>query len=65
MSNSIKPQQPVQTPEAGNKVIPDENLYHRFIEKSREIFESGQEKGHEGWEKAMELARDQMATAGH
>lgn len=56
MSKSTQPQQPVQKPE--------ESLYDRFTEKSREIFESGQEKGAEAWDKAMELAREQMAAAG-
>lgn len=64
MSNSIKPEQPAQTPETDNEALPNENLYDRFTEKSREIFESGQEKGHEAWEKAMEITREQMAAAG-
>jgi len=64
MSKFNKPQQSIQTPEAGDIATPNESLYDRFTEKSREIFESGQEKGQEAWEKAMELAREQMAAAG-
>ncbi len=56
MSKSTKPQHTEQASE--------ETLYDRFTEKSREIFEMGQEKGHDAWEKAMELAREQMAAAG-
>lgn len=64
MSKSNKSHPPVQSPEAVENALPDESLYDRFTEKSREIFEGGQEKGTEAWEKAMELAREQMAAAG-
>jgi isocitrate dehydrogenase len=39
-------------------------LYDRFAEKSREIFDLGKEKGRDAWEKAMDVARRQMAAAG-
>jgi len=38
--------------------------YDRFVELSRELFDKGQEKGREAWERAMELARQQLAVAG-
>jgi isocitrate dehydrogenase len=64
MTDATKPEPPVQTPEADSGRSPNAMLYDRFVEKSREIFDSGQEKGQEAWEKAMELARQQMAVAG-
>lgn len=64
MSDTEKPEPEVQTPEAESDRSPNEILYDRFVEKSRAIFDSGQEKGQEAWEKAMELARQQMAVAG-
>lgn len=39
-------------------------LYDRFVEKSREYFELGKEKSQSSWERAMDLARHQMAAAG-
>ena len=39
-------------------------LYDRFAERSHEIFEQSQEKGHEAWGKAMDIARQQLSSAG-
>lgn len=38
--------------------------YDRFAEITRELFEKGQERGRESWEKAMDLAHRQMLQAG-
>ena len=56
--------QPVQVPEPDSEAKLNEILYDRFVEKSRNIYEQGKEKGAETWEKAMDLARQQMAAAG-
>ena len=54
-----------QTPETDGNTTKASALYDRFAEKSREIFELGQEKSHdEAWEKAMELSRQQLTAAG-
>ncbi len=50
------PSETPQTPEAAR--------YDRFVELSRDWFDKGQEKGREAWEKAMEIARQQLALAG-
>ena len=47
-------------PEATHKA----GLYDSFAEMTREIFNAGQEKGREAWEKAMESARLRMTAAG-
>lgn len=41
-----------------------EALYDRFTERSRELFDAGQEKSIDAMEKAMEAAREQFAAAG-
>lgn len=64
MSDTHTPTKPVQTPETDQDTSLNAVLYDRFVERSHEIFNAGQEKGHEAWEKAMELARQQMAAAG-
>jgi len=64
MNNADIPKQPPQATEAGNDTSPNELLYDRFAEKSREIFDLGQEKGRDAWEKAMELAHQKMTEAG-
>lgn len=64
MNNINIPEQPSQTPETGSDTSPNELLYDRFAAKSREIFDLGQEKGRDAWEKAMELAHQKMTEAG-
>lgn len=64
MSDTTKPEQPDQAPEAGSGTSQAAALYDRFVEKSQEIFNRGHEKGQEAWEKSMELARQQMSVAG-
>jgi len=39
-------------------------LYDRFVESSREAFESGKEKTGEAWEKSMEVARKKLEETG-
>lgn len=64
MNDTTKPEQPNQTTEARSDTPQAADIYDRFSEKSQEIFNLGQEKGLEAWEKAMELARQQMSVAG-
>lgn len=64
MSNGAKSEQPNQIPETDSEVSRTTALYERFVTKSHEIFDLGQEKGLEAWEKAMEVAREKMAVAG-
>lgn len=64
MKNSRKQKQPVEAPEKGKDINLNEVLYDRFVEKSRSLFEQSQEKSAEAWEKATELARQQMTAAG-
>ncbi len=64
MSDTTKPDQPDQTAEPDNAGTKIAAVYDRFVEASREIFDRGQDKGQEAWEKAMELAHQQMAAAG-
>lgn len=49
----------VETPQSKT-----EALYDRFAERSREIFEAGHERGREGFDKAVDLARRQLTGAG-
>lgn len=63
MTDIKKTQQTAQQPETDSGKL-NAVLYDRFVEKSREIFNAGQEKGQEAWEKAMEVAHQQMAAAG-
>lgn len=58
------PEQPSRAPKTGSNTPPNELLYDRFAEKSREIFDRSQEKGRDAWERAMELARQKMTEAG-
>jgi isocitrate dehydrogenase len=77
MSNETKPEEPQgelqqvpqqeppqQKPGTENPASLNTVLYDRYAEKSREIFSAGKEKGQEAWEKATELARQQMTVAG-
>lgn len=61
--DSTNPQSPQGAPasESSGKQL---DLYDRFAERSSEIFESGKEKGRDAWERAMELARQQLTAAG-
>lgn len=64
MKTSRKQHQPNPAPETDKNVDLNEVLYDRFAEKTRSLFEQGQEKSAEAWEKAMELAHKQMTAAG-
>lgn len=64
MSNTTKPEQTDQTPEAGNNDKKTTALYDRFVDLTREAFEVGHEKSHEAWEKAMEVSRQKLTAAG-
>ncbi len=64
MDDTQKAEPQGQIPGANSDPAKASVLYDRFAEKSREIFELGQEKGHEAWEKAMELSRQQLTAAG-
>lgn len=63
MSEITQTEKPVQTPESDNSQL-NAVLYDRFVDRAHEIFNSSQEKTQEAWEKAMELARQQMTAAG-
>lgn len=39
-------------------------LYDRFAQLAHDIFDAGQDKGRDAWEKAMEAARQRMTAAG-
>jgi Zn finger protein HypA/HybF involved in hydrogenase expression len=41
-----------------------EALYDRFAERARELFVASQEKGKDAMDKAIDMAREQFATAG-
>ena len=62
MSNTTKPEQTDQTPEAGNNDKKTTALYDRFVDLTREAFEVGHEKSHEAWEKAMEVSRQKLTV---
>lgn len=64
MEKARNQDQPVQAPEPKDEARLNEVLYDRFVEKSRNLFEQSKEKGAETWDKAMELARQQMTAAG-
>ena len=64
MKKQIISELPAKTHDADDVTSPNELLYDRFAEKSREIFERSQEKGRDSWEKAMELAHQKMTEAG-
>ena len=64
MDDPTKPAQTRGSGESDSAASRLSALYDRFAEKSREIFEQGQEKGVDAWEKAMDLARQQLSAAG-
>lgn len=64
MSETTKSDRPDQAPKSDNGAKQTSDLYDRFVEFTRETFELGQEKGHEAWEKSMELARQKLAETG-
>lgn len=64
MNNSEKPKSTNQTTEGEGGNRHNEALYDRFVEKTKVLFELGQEKSEQAWEKAMEVTREQMAAAG-
>lgn len=64
MNNTEKPENTNQTAEGEDGARQNETLYDRFVEKTKVLFELGQEKSEQAWEKAIEVTRKQMATAG-
>lgn len=64
MNNTEKPENTDQTTEDEGGTRKNEALYDRFVEKTKVLFELGQEKSEQAWEKAMEVTREQMAAAG-
>ncbi|MEQ6289539.1 hypothetical protein ACFPAG_02815 [Vogesella sp. GCM10023246] len=65
-SDNHEPRQPPPEPPPQADKQPDKQpaSYDRFVAMSRELFEKGQERSSEAWEKSMELARQQLAKAG-
>jgi predicted RNA-binding Zn-ribbon protein involved in translation (DUF1610 family) len=45
-------------------VVKEANLYDRFTELAKDIFEHGEQRSHEALDKAMETARKQLSAAG-
>lgn len=64
MSDNVNTQQQAATEPTETPHTPETARYDRFVELSRELFDKGQDKGREAWEKAMEIARQQLAVAG-
>ena len=64
MNAKSKPDQSGQPQYATSGDASHEALYDRFVEKTNELFDIGQEKSAVAWEIAMEAARQQMAVAG-
>ena len=70
MNNPTKPKTAKQPKQAKQPSKPEGSdsqttaIYEKFVDKSKHIFDAGQEKSHEAWERAMELTQKQMAAAG-
>jgi len=70
MNNTSKPKVPKQPKKTRQPTKLESGdtqaavIYEKFAEKSKVLFDLGQEKSHEAWEKAMALAHKQMSAAG-
>lgn len=64
MNDTTKPESQGKISEADSNAAKSSALYDRFAEKSHDIFNLGQEKTREAWEKAMDLSHQQLTAAG-